>query len=39
MGVSAIKKPTAGGEPLKARELMEKLNVDAEKSMSGSARN
>jgi gentisate 1,2-dioxygenase len=31
MTVSAIKKPVGGGEPLKARELMEKLNVDAEK--------
>src|SRR4249920_549552 len=31
MTVSAIKKPAAGGEPLKARELMEKLNIDAEK--------
>jgi gentisate 1,2-dioxygenase len=31
MTVSAIKKPVAAGEPLKARELMEKLNVDAEK--------
>ena len=31
MTATAIKKPTPGGEPLKARELMEKLNIDAEK--------
>jgi gentisate 1,2-dioxygenase len=31
MTVSAIKKPADGGELLNARELMEKLNIDAEK--------
>ena len=31
MTVTAIKKPAPGGQPLKARELMEKLNIDAAK--------